>query len=429
MIEKKTPIYAHEALTNIINSCKVIVETEIVGLDQALNRVLAEDLIASINVPNFDNSAMDGYAICFNDINHKTDNTFTIIGKSFAGHPFNKKLNQGEAVRIMTGASIPEGANVVVMQELVDILDNNLISINQECNSKLHPQKNIRPAGDDIKIGDKFLSIGHRLSAVDLGLISSLGINKIAVYKKLKIAIFSTGDELVKSDGARQLQYGQIYDSNRIVIINLISQLGMECIDYGIIADEPELLEKTLISAAKSADVVITTGGVSVGEADYIRELLAKHGEISFWKIEIRPGRPMAFGKLNKVSENCYFFGLPGNPVSAVVSFLEFAKIGLVKLSGCKKLTENINFFAQITHPIKPQSKISADGLGRRQYIRANITMSEGRLLVTSLENQSSGVLRSLSLANGLIILPEDFNGCETGAMVEVQSFVQLINS
>ena len=414
-------LYAKEALAKMLEAIKPISETRLIKTENALGTILAEDIKAPINVPGFDNSAMDGYAINYQSLTNGKDNYFQIVGKSLAGHPFCQKIKFGEAVRIMTGAQIPENADVVIMQEYVE-LDGETIKITKEEVEKITIGQKIRPAGDDIKKGDVILNKGTKISPIELGLINSIGISEIQAYRKLKISIFSTGDELATPASNNQLGSGQIYDSNRVVLINLIKQMGFEVTDFGIIPDQAELIEQTLVKAAKNSDAVITSGGVSVGEADYISELLNKLGEINFWKVEIKPGRPMAFGSLNKINKNCIFFGLPGNPVSAIVVFLYFTRLGLWKFAGRNPLPQTQTYQAKLANQLSPITN------NRRHFLRATIINENGNLTTSSLENQSSGVLRSLSKANGFIVLPEDYPGGNIGDQVDVQFFSDFLN-
>lgn len=424
----KNGLFAHTALEKILQNINHLTSSENINLEKALGRILAQDILAPINVPNFANSAMDGYAIVFDkNINNTQDWQLNVVGKSFAGHPFcGNNLKVGECVRIMTGAVIPVGANVVVMQENVTKISESQILITKNVIEKINLGENIRPLGDDIKQNQVVLRAGRKLSAIELGVISSLGISTINVYKKVKVAIFSTGDELVPlANSLNELPVGFIFDSNRIIIKSLLWQMGFEVNDLGIIKDEPQLIEKTLISAANCADVVITSGGVSVGEADFIHSLLAKIGEVNFWKIEVKPGRPLAFGKLlTNQNESTHFFGLPGNPVSAVVSFLQFVQPGLVKLSGQFPHPQKIILKAKTTTALTCKNN---QPLGKKQFLRAKINNQNG-LIATSLENQSSGVLSSMSKANGFIVLAEDFCGCSVGAEVDVELFGEIID-
>ena len=299
-----------------------IAATETIGIRQALGRVLAEDIVPSINVPAHDNSAMDGFALRFSDLK-PGDTALTEVGAAFAGRVFEGKVAAGECVRIMTGAVMPPGTDTVVIQE-VTRKDGNRIVIPPGQKQA----QNVRYAGEDLKAGTAVLHGGKAIAPADLGLIASLGIAEVAVKRRLKVAFFATGDELA-SIGA-PLKEGEVYDSNRYTLYGMLARLGIELNDLGVVRDDPALLEHAFRKAAASSDAVITTGGVSVGEADFTRELMAKLGEVLFWKIAMRPGRPMAFGRIG----DAFLFGLPGNPVAVMVTFYQFVRDALLHLSG-----------------------------------------------------------------------------------------------
>ena len=381
-----------------------VFETENVATMQALGRVLAADIISPANVPNHNNSAMDGYAFKYSE----GIKIIKVIGTAFAGRPFEGTVKAGECIKIMTGAVIPAGADTVVMQER--------IAIKSDCITLLEvPVKsaNVRIAGEDLKIGQPVLAKGEILKPADLGLIASLGIDEVSVYRQLKVAFFSTGDELVSL--GKKLQEGQIYDSNRYTIFGMLSRLGVVISDLGNVPDDPNLLEKTLLKAASENDVVITSGGVSVGEADYMKALLAKHGQVLFWKINMKPGRPLAYGKIS----NAHYFGLPGNPVSAMVTFYQFVQPALQAISGAAY--RPVPFFRiECVEPIKKAT-------GRTEFQRGILFEDAGEWKVKPLPNQGSGVLSSMSAANCFIVLDETVGNCEAGTMVKVQTLDSFI--
>ncbi|MGH8661410.1 MAG: molybdopterin molybdotransferase MoeA, partial [Burkholderiales bacterium] len=282
-----------------------VTAVERLAIRAALGRVLAEDVVSPFNVPARDNSAMDGYALRFADLKPDGEVTLRNIGSSFAGAPFQGTVGAGQCVRIMTGGVVPAGADTIVMQEHVKA-EQDRVTVGPGHRKG----QNLRRAGEDIKIGQIALKRGLPLRPAEVGLISSLGIGEVMVYRRLRVAFFSTGDELV-SIGV-QPQEGQIYDSNRYTIHGMLTRLGCEVLDLGVVRDDPKLLEKAFHGAAAAADVVITSGGVSVGEADFVKDLLNRLGEVVFWKIAMKPGRPLAYGRIG----NAHFFGLPGNPVS-----------------------------------------------------------------------------------------------------------------
>ncbi|HCC72762.1 MAG TPA: molybdopterin molybdenumtransferase MoeA, partial [Methylophilaceae bacterium] len=295
----------------IANFLNPVSEYEIIHIKDALNRIVAEPIVATINVPNHDNSAMDGYAINLTKLPSDGPFSLKVTGKVFAGNQLEGNTN--EAVRIMTGASIPSGLNAVIAQEHVEIKED-VITFTL----KPLANQNIRLIGEDIKNGQTILERGRQIKPCDLGLLASLGIDSVKVYRKIKVAFFSTGDEIISI--GNPLSHGQVYDSNRYSLIGLLKCLGVEAIDLGVIPDNKKNIEDTLKKASDGADVVITTGGVSVGEKDYMKEILKKIGEILFWKISMKPGRPLAYGKIGR----SHYFGLPGNPVSTMVTFYQF---------------------------------------------------------------------------------------------------------
>ncbi len=373
------------------------------ALRDALGYVLAADVISPFNVPNHTNSAMDGYALRAQDLPQDSIREYQLIGAAFAGQPFTGVCGENQCVRIMTGAAIPQGCDTVVMQEQVEVTTQGLIRIGTGHKAK----QNVRYAGEDIALGSTVFATGQRLNPADLGVIASLGIGEVTVYRRLRVAFFSTGDEL-RSIG-EPLEHGQVYDSNRYTLYGLLQQLGADILDMGVVRDDPVSLETALQQAAEAADVVITSGGVSVGEADYIRGILAKLGQINFWKIAIKPGRPLAFGTLGKA----LFFGLPGNPVAVMITFLQFVQPALLKLAGEHK-AEPLLFNAI------SQSRLKKNP-GRTEFQRGILKRDNGQLSVTKTGYQGSGVLTSMSQANCLIILPEECATVEPGDTVQVQ--------
>ena len=312
----------NQALEEMLGQLPASTSTETLPLNQCANRILAEDIFSPIDVPSFDNSAMDGYALRFEDLEKFAD--FRVIGKSFAGNPFTGQIQAGECVRIMTGAMIPAGADVVIMQEQAETVADDRIRFNAQ--PKLGA--NIRRVGEDVKQGALVLAKGSKLNVASLPLLASLGIAHVSVFSRLKVAILSTGDELTSV--GEPLEAGKIYDTNRFTVRLLLEKLNCEILDYDILSDDPALFEKTFSEAQAASDVLITSGGVSVGEADFTKAVLEKLGKVNFWKIAMKPGKPFAFGQLGKT----WFFGLPGNPVSALVTFYQLVQPALAKLSG-----------------------------------------------------------------------------------------------
>lgn len=379
-------------------------EAEPLAVMQSLGRVLAADIVSPCNVPNHNNSAMDGFAFKHSE----GIKLIKIIGTAYAGRPFAGTVKAGECVKIMTGAVIPAGADTVVMQEKT-VTKSDCITVLEA------PIKgaNVRLAGEDLKLGQTALAKGHLLKPADLGLVASLGIAEVNVFRSLKVAFFSTGDELVSV--GKPPQEGQIYDSNRYTIFGMLSRLGAEICDLGVVPDNPDLLEKTLLKAASENDVVITSGGVSVGEADYMKALLTKHGQVLFWKINMKPGRPLAYGKVKEA----HYFGLPGNPVSTMVTFYQFVQPALQALSGLAHKPMPL-FNVECTEPIKKAT-------GRTEFQRGILFEDSGTWKVKPLPNQGSGILSSMSAANCFIVLDDTVGNCPAGTIVKVQTLDNFI--
>jgi len=380
-----------------------ITESEKVAVREALGRVLAQEIVPQINVPAHDNSAMDGYAVRFSDLQK---NPLREIGTALAGKPFAGKLGVGECVRIMTGAVIPQGADTVVIQEVVKKEgDRVTIPPGQK------KAQNVRYAGEDLAIGKAVLTGGKLLKPADIGLIASLGIGEVKVKRRLRVAFFATGDELASI--GEKLKEGEVYDSNRYTLHGMLARLGVEIVDMGVVRDDRAALEKAFLAASKH-DVIITTGGVSVGEADFIKEMMAKLGEVLFWKIAMRPGRPMAFGRIG----NAFLFGLPGNPVAVMVTFYQFVRDALVHLSG------------RNADPFPLLSVESAENLrkvpGRTEYQRGVVFREGNAWKVRTTGQQGSGVLRSMSEANCFIVIEHERGSVKAGEPVQVQLFEGL---
>lgn len=392
-----------EQITPIKSSVKV-------ALRDALNQYLAEDLVSSINVPAHINAAMDGYALAGADLPTEKTINYRVKGASFAGAPSAENYQQGSVIRIMTGGVMPQGTDSVVPQELVEVLNDGSIKID----AQQRTGQNVRHAGEDIPKGATVFKKGHRINAADLGIIASLGKGEVKVLRRPRVAFFSTGDEL-KSIG-ETLHEGDIYDSNRYTLFALLKNLEVDIIDLGVIKDTQQEIENSFIAAAELADIVITSGGVSVGEADFIKPTLKKLGETHFWKIAMKPGRPLTFGSY----QGAWFFGLPGNPVAVMVTFMQFVQPAISYLaSGSIKPTLMIKANCQQSIKKRP---------GRTEYIRAIVTPTEdGALNVKLTGKQGSGILMSMSLANCFIHLPSESNGVESGQMVEIVPFNSLL--
>lgn len=370
---------------------------------QAHKRVIAEDINAGINVPPADNSAMDGYALRAEDL--ATNDSLKLVGTALAGIPYGAQLGKGKCVRIMTGAVIPQGANAVVMQEQTEISGHNIAFT-----TKPNAGANIRKAGEDIASGSKVLNRGTKLRPVHLSLLASLGIAQVNVIRTLKVALIATGDELTSAGEA--LKPGGIYESNRFALHAMLSDLGFEVIDMGIVKDDKEALRAAFTKADQLADLVISSGGVSVGDADYVRLILAELGQINFWKVAIKPGKPFAFGKL----KSAWFCGLPGNPVSSYVTFQQLVLPLLSKLSG-ENMQPPQTLIAISDKPIRKQA-------GRADFQRGSYWLDEtGQLKVSVQGKQGSGIISSIANANCYILLEREDSDLPTGSRAKIQPF------
>jgi molybdopterin molybdotransferase len=407
--QRSPSLSAADARRAILERLAPVSGRERVSVRSALGRILAEDVIAPCNVPAHDNSAMDGYAVRFGDLAPDGDSALAVVGTAFAGKPFSGIVSAGQAVRIMTGAPIPQGADTIVVQEIARVEGARVF-----IPSGQRLGQNLRRAGEDLALGSIALAAGKRCGPAELGLVASLGIAEVAVRRRLRVAFFSTGDELASI--GKPLAPGEVYDSNRYTLFGALSRLGCEVIDMGVVRDEPAAIEAAFREAACNADVILTSGGVSVGEADFIRELVNRLGEVAFWKIDIKPGRPMAFGRVG----DAWLFGLPGNPVAVLVTFYQFVQDALLALAGVSPLREAAMFEVASAVAIRKQP-------GRREFLRGQLQESGGRRTVRLAGAQGSGVLRSMSEANCFIVLPEDRGDVAVGEPVLIQLFDGLV--
>lgn len=377
-------------------------------LQEGLGRILGDDVCAPFNVPPWDNSAMDGYAVRGEDLPITDRRQLAVIGTAMAGSPFGGEVAAGQCVRIMTGAVIPRGCDTVIMQEQV-IRAGDVISIGNGHSTGQH----VRRAGEDLAAGQRVLGAGRRITPADLGLLASLGIDHVTVKRRPRVAFFSTGDELRALGEA--LDAGAIYDSNRYALYGMLQRTGVEPLELGIVRDKRDALQTALAQAAARADAIITTGGVSVGDADFVRDLLAELGKVHFWKIGVKPGRPFAFGRIGRA----WFFGLPGNPVSAMVTYHQFVQPALRRLMG-EEAAPPLQFKATCITALKKAP-------GRMEFQRGILaTNAAGETVVRSTGGQGSNILRSMSDANCYIVLPAEWGNVPAGTLVEVQAFAGL---
>lgn len=403
-----------EAKSRLNQAIRPITETQEVPIAQALDRILAKNVCSTLQVPGYDNSAMDGYALKISDL--RNTDTLILAGKSFAGTPYQGTLASGECIRIMTGAQLPTGADTVIMQENTNAQGSTEVGDAITFNGATKAGSNIRRAGEDIDIGTTVLSQGRRISPADIGLLASIGIVSVTVYRPVSVGIFATGDELRIPGQA--LDPGCIYESNRFVVSAMLQRLGAEIVDLGIIPDHPQALEQAFLEASTQCDVVISTGGVSVGEADYTKAILDKLGSVGFWKVAIKPGKPFAFGTIGDINNNdgSYFFGLPGNPVSATVTFHQLALPMLRILAG-----EVINVTPTLTVPANHPIRKSP---GRTDFQRGNLVVdADGQLGVVTTGAQGSGILSSITKADCYLVLEQAHGNYDEGDSIAVQPF------
>ncbi|MFJ3045225.1 gephyrin-like molybdotransferase Glp [Herbaspirillum chlorophenolicum] len=388
---------------------------EKVAIRSALGRVLAQDIVSRIDVPAHDNSAMDGYAMRGEDIAAGNEVRLAIAGAAHAGASFDGEVLPGQCVRIMTGAPMPSGCDTVIPQELTADADLQGVTIPA---GRVRPGDNRRLRGEDLAIGTVALPRGRQLRPSDIGLLASLGVAEVPVQRRLRVAFFSTGDEL-RSVG-EQLDPGCVYDSNRYTLHGMLTRLGCDILDMGVVGDDPAALEAAFRSACEEADAVITSGGVSVGAADYTKQIMASLGDMLFWKIGMRPGRPLAFGHIASKGRDAYLFGLPGNPVAVTVSFYFFVRDALLRLAGAE------------ASPL-PRLRVKSAGAirkkaGRTEYQRGILAPDEHGIWSVKLTGaQGSGVLRSMSDANCIIELEHERGDVAVGEEVSVVLFDGLV--
>lgn len=399
---------AAEALTLLDERLTTVVDSEAVALGDCLGRILAEDIVADRSVPPHDNAAVDGYAVAFDDLAAEGETRLPVTGRVTAGHPLGRDARRGEAIRIFTGAPMPAGADTVLMQEDCR-LEGDVVVIP----SGIKRGGNRRKAGEDVVAGTTILGRGLRLRPQDIGLAASVGLTWLPVYRRLRVALMSTGDEIREVGEA--LPPGCVYDANRYAIAGLLKGLGCVTDDLGILADEETSVLRSLDVAARDHDLIITSGGVSTGEQDYVRRAVEALGNIHFWRLAIRPGRPIALGQVDRVP----FIGLPGNPVAVMVTFMRFARPAIQRLSGAEVVPPR-------AFPVRAGFSYRKKR-NRREWLRVSLFRdADGQLAVKKFPRDGAGILSSMVGSDGLIELPEELTQVEAGTIVEFLPFSEV---
>lgn len=403
---------AHDLIASFVSRVSGV---EKVPLRHALGRVLAEDAVSPVSVPAFDNAAMDGFAFSAQGADLSKPLLLKIAGYAYAGHSYAGRVRSGECIRIMTGAVVPEDCDTVVQQENVEAVGTTHVTVPA---GTTVAGGNIRRAGENLQAGAVALSEGTVLRPAHLGLLASIGMPEISVRRKVRVALFSTGDEL--RPAGMKPENGAIYDSNRAVLTGMMERLGCDVLDMGIVGDDPAELESALRTACGNADAIVTSGGVSVGVADYTKRVMAGMGDIAFWSIRMRPGRPMAFGRVHAGNDSAVLFGLPGNPVAVMISFYFFVRDALLYMMGA------------LPSPLLPVRAQAAANFskreGRTEFQRGVVSQNaDGTLTVRTTGEQGSGILRSMTEANCIVVLPEGSGKIRAGDWVEVVLFEGLV--
>jgi molybdopterin molybdotransferase len=397
-----------EALALLTERLDVVVSVEDVDLRHAAGRVLATDIVSNRAVPPHDNAAVDGYAVRFEDLAPSGDTTLALAGRIAAGDISDRPVGAGEAIRIFTGAAMPDGADTVLMQEDCREEDSNVI-----IPSGIKQGANRRFAGEDIKTGETILTAGTRLRPQEVGLAASVGLGTLSVFKPVRVALFSTGDE-VRDVGA-ELPPGSIYDANRYSVAAALERLGCDVDDLGILPDSYDVIHDTLKAAADDHDLIMTSGGVSTGEEDHVRAAVDALGQMHFWRLAIRPGRPLALGQIGAVP----FIGLPGNPVAVLVTFMRFARPAILRLGG-NRITEPNSYRVRVGFPVKKKH-------GRREWLRVRLERdTDGAPVVHKFPRDGAGILTSMVESDGLVELPEELTSLEAGTMVDYLPFSEI---
>lgn len=397
-----------EAMEVLTGRLGPVVEREELGLRESLGRVLAEDVTSPMAVPPHDNAAVDGYAVRFDDLSSDGETRLRIVGRVAAGHPLGRAAAPGEAVRIFTGAPMPDGIDTVFMQEDC-VEDGDAVVLPPG----IKPGGNRRFAGEDVTAGSVILRTGQRLRPQDIGLAASVGRTTLPVFRRLRVALFSTGDEI--REVGEDLPAGCVYDANRYTVAGLLDSLGCVVDDLGILPDDYDHIRRALDDAARNHDAIMTSGGVSTGEEDHVRRAVEALGSIHFWRLAIRPGRPLALGQVGRIP----FIGLPGNPVAVMVTFMRLARPAILLLSGCAETTPHM-FRVRATFGYKKK-------IDRREWLRVRLfTDTDGALAAEKFPRDGAGILSSMVEADGLVELPEEMTLVEPGAMVDFLPFSEV---
>ena len=402
-----------EAIKRMAAQINPVTETVTMPLRQSLGRIVAAPVVSPIDVPAYTNSAMDGFAISSDDLPSSGEKSLRLLGTAWAGKPLNVEVGTGQAVRIMTGGMMPAGTDTVVIQEHASMNGDDVL-----IDGSTAPGKNVRMAGEDIAAGELIIEAGTQVDPAHIGLMASLGIDQVTVFRQLKVAFFSTGDELraLESHAGKSLGPGELFDSNRHTLFAMLQRLGVETIDLGVVADTPEATREAFSTGARQADLMISSGGVSAGQADYVSSTLAELGDVTFWKLAMRPGRPLACGKVG----DAHFFGLPGNPVAVMVAFYEFVQPSIRRMQGCSQLTAP-RFAARCESKLRKSP-------GRIEYQRGIFaTGPDGNTTVRSTGKQGAGRLSSMCMANCLIVIDAEKDGVEPGDIVQIEPFHGLV--
>lgn len=401
-----------QARKQLADALSTVTETELLYLSDAMGRALSHDVVSPVDVPGYTNSAMDGFAIASSSIPTSGHTDLQIVGTAWAGKVFDGEVQPGQAVRIFTGALIPAGADTVVIQEHVSV-NNDAVTID----SDVQAGRNVRLSGEDVKKNQLVLKAGTQLNAAEIGLLASLGVAKVDVYRRLRVAFFTTGNELCSLDthAGKALEPGMLFDSNRFTLRAMLSSLPVDTIDLGVVRDDAAETRSAMREAAQKADVIVSSGGISAGDADFVTQVFHELGDVRFWKLAMRPGRPLAFGQV----EDAFFFGLPGNPVAVMVTFLQFVKPAIKQMMGLTA-TEPYVINARCQSALRKS-------MGRVEYQRGVLGNDEqGNLIVTSTGKQGAGRISSMSDANCLIVIAADVASVAPGDIVEVQPFQGL---